>query len=174
MKLWLIRHAAVTLPDGLCYGTSDVPAQADATRVAAVAVALSMLGYRCCSDLDDLPPLARAVSDGVGGFADKVIKSGKHKEAVQAYLATIAYCDMNLGRLLDAANLMDHASALAPPESALFQQGLAGVVGAERGSPGFVACHVECGQRVADFHQRGDVLGRLLAQHHDELCGLVN
>ena len=39
MKLWLIRHAAVALPDGLCYGTSDVPAQADATRVAAVAVA---------------------------------------------------------------------------------------------------------------------------------------
>ena len=29
-------------------------------------------------------------------------KSGRWKEAIQAYLATIAYCDMNLGRLLDA------------------------------------------------------------------------
>jgi uncharacterized circularly permuted ATP-grasp superfamily protein/uncharacterized alpha-E superfamily protein len=38
-----------------------------------------------------------------------------------------------LGRLLDAANLMDHASALAPPESALFQQGLAGVAADDRG-----------------------------------------
>ena len=53
-------------------------------------------------DLDDLPPLARAVSDGVGGFADKVIKSGKHKEAVQAYLATTTYVDTQIGRVLDA------------------------------------------------------------------------
>lgn len=53
-------------------------------------------------DLDDLPPLARAVSDGPGGFADKVIKSGKHKEAVQAYLATTTYVDTQMGRVLDA------------------------------------------------------------------------
>jgi arylsulfatase A-like enzyme len=53
-------------------------------------------------DLDDLPPLARAVSDGVGSFADKVIKSGKHKEAVQAYLATTTYVDTQIGRVLAA------------------------------------------------------------------------
>jgi arylsulfatase A-like enzyme len=53
-------------------------------------------------DLDDLPPLARAVSDGIGSFADKVIKSGKHKEAVQAYLATTTYVDTQMGRVLDA------------------------------------------------------------------------
>ena len=53
-------------------------------------------------DLDDLPPLARAVSDGPGSFADKVIKSGKHKEAVQAYLATTTYVDTQIGRVLDA------------------------------------------------------------------------
>ncbi|WP_436716956.1 sulfatase [Roseiconus lacunae] len=53
-------------------------------------------------DLDDLPPLARAVSDGVGSFADKVIKAGKHKEAVQAYLATTTYVDTQMGRVLDA------------------------------------------------------------------------
>jgi len=53
------------------------------------------------SDLDDLPPaairMARPESDHV-----PMLKSGRWKEAVQAYLATIAYCDMNLGRLLDA------------------------------------------------------------------------
>lgn len=38
-----------------------------------------------------------------------------------------------LGRLLDQANLMDHSSALAPPESALFQQGLAGIAADDRG-----------------------------------------
>lgn len=53
-------------------------------------------------DLDDLPPLARAVSNGPGSFADKVIKSGKHKEAVQAYLATTTYVDTQIGRVLDA------------------------------------------------------------------------
>jgi arylsulfatase A-like enzyme len=46
--------------------------------------------------------LARAVSNGPGSFADKVIKSGKHKEAVQAYLATTTYVDTQIGRVLDA------------------------------------------------------------------------
>lgn len=53
-------------------------------------------------DLDDLPPLAKAVSDGIGSFADKVIEAGKHKEAVQAYLATTTYVDTQIGRVLDA------------------------------------------------------------------------
>jgi len=53
-------------------------------------------------DLDDLPPLAKAVSGGIGSFADKVIKSGKHREAVQAYLATTTYVDTQIGRVLDA------------------------------------------------------------------------
>lgn len=53
-------------------------------------------------DLDDLPPLAKAVSDGIGSFADKVIESGKLEEAVQAYLATTTYVDTQIGRVLDA------------------------------------------------------------------------
>ena len=53
-------------------------------------------------DLDDLPPLGIDVSDGVGSFADKVIESGQHKEAVQAYLATTTYVDHQIGRVLDA------------------------------------------------------------------------
>lgn len=35
MKLWLLRHAPVTLGPGLCYGASDVPADAALTREAA-------------------------------------------------------------------------------------------------------------------------------------------
>ena len=35
MKLWLLRHARVQLPDGLCYGGSDVPANPDLTLHAA-------------------------------------------------------------------------------------------------------------------------------------------
>src|SRR5258707_4224643 len=38
-----------------------------------------------------------------------------------------------LGRLLDEPNLMDHGSALASPESAAFQQGLAAVASENRG-----------------------------------------
>ena len=39
MKLWLLRHAAVELEPGLCYGASDVPAQAVLTEQAAQAAA---------------------------------------------------------------------------------------------------------------------------------------
>lgn len=39
MKLWLLRHAPVLLPPGLCYGASDVPADEAATRQAAQAAA---------------------------------------------------------------------------------------------------------------------------------------
>jgi alpha-ribazole phosphatase len=39
MKLWLLRHAPVMLSPGLCYGASDVPADAGLTRQAASAFA---------------------------------------------------------------------------------------------------------------------------------------
>lgn len=39
MKLWLLRHARVDLPAGLCYGQSDVPAHAAHTDEAARAAA---------------------------------------------------------------------------------------------------------------------------------------
>jgi len=35
MKLWLIRHAPVLLPSGICYGASDVPADDAASLLAA-------------------------------------------------------------------------------------------------------------------------------------------
>ena len=37
MRLWLVRHAEVAAPPGLCYGASDLPADAAATRERALA-----------------------------------------------------------------------------------------------------------------------------------------
>jgi alpha-ribazole phosphatase len=39
MKLWLLRHAQVTLEAGLCYGSSDVPADPDLSQQAAESAA---------------------------------------------------------------------------------------------------------------------------------------
>lgn len=39
MRLWLVRHAEVAAAAGLCYGASDLPADAAATRAAAQALA---------------------------------------------------------------------------------------------------------------------------------------
>ena len=48
--LWLLRHAPVLAPPGLCYGATDLPADADATREAAQALAQSLpQGVRLCS-----------------------------------------------------------------------------------------------------------------------------
>ncbi len=52
-------------------------------------------------DLKDVPPAGIRMARPEGDHA-AMLQSGRWKEAVQAYLATIAYCDMNLGRLLDA------------------------------------------------------------------------
>ena len=52
-------------------------------------------------DLSDVPP-AGLIMAGRGGDHARMLRSGRWKEAVQAYLATIAYCDAQIGRLLDA------------------------------------------------------------------------
>jgi arylsulfatase A-like enzyme len=52
-------------------------------------------------DLADIPPSGIRMAKPTGDHA-AIVKSGRWKEAVQAYLATIAYTDMNIGRLLDA------------------------------------------------------------------------
>lgn len=51
-------------------------------------------------DLDDLPPAGVKMA-GPGGDHAKFLKSGRWKAAIQSYLATCAYTDMNVGRLLD-------------------------------------------------------------------------
>ena len=40
MKLWMARHAQPLIASGVCYGSTDVPADAQATLVAAKALAL--------------------------------------------------------------------------------------------------------------------------------------
>ncbi len=51
-------------------------------------------------DLDDVPPAGVRMAGPDGDHA-KIVASGRWKEAVQAYLATIAFCDSQVGRLLD-------------------------------------------------------------------------
>jgi arylsulfatase A-like enzyme len=51
-------------------------------------------------DLDDIPPAGIRMAKPTGDHA-AILRSGRWKEAVQAYLATIAFCDAMVGRLLD-------------------------------------------------------------------------
>lgn len=52
-------------------------------------------------DLDDVPPAGVNMARPDGDHA-KILKSGRWKDAVQAYLATIHFADAQLGRLIDA------------------------------------------------------------------------
>jgi arylsulfatase A-like enzyme len=53
------------------------------------------------NDLADLPPAALKMANPKGDHA-KFLRSGRWKAAIQSYLATCTYTDMNVGRLLDA------------------------------------------------------------------------
>ena len=53
------------------------------------------------NDLADIPPAGVKMANPNGDHA-KFLKSGRWKAAIQSYLATCAYTDMNVGRLLDA------------------------------------------------------------------------
>lgn len=52
-------------------------------------------------DLADVPAFAKA-HDRPGSHHEVILRSQKWKEAVQAYLASVAFCDAMLGRLIDA------------------------------------------------------------------------
>ncbi len=52
-------------------------------------------------DLEDLPAAGVRMARPEGDHA-KMLQSGRWKEAIQAYLATITFCDAQVGRLLDA------------------------------------------------------------------------
>jgi arylsulfatase A-like enzyme len=58
-------------------------------------------------DLADVPPAGLRMAGRDGDHA-RMRRSGRWKEAVQAYLATIAYCDAQIGRLLDAWEKSPH------------------------------------------------------------------
>jgi len=57
------------------------------------------------NDLDDVPPAGVRMAKPEGDHA-KVIAHNQYRQAVQGYLASIAYADMEIGRLLDA---LDHS-----------------------------------------------------------------
>jgi len=52
-------------------------------------------------DLNDLPAAGVAMARPEGDHA-AILASGRWKEAIQAYLATISFCDAMVGRLIDA------------------------------------------------------------------------
>lgn len=52
------------------------------------------------NDLDDVPAAGIKMAKPDGDHA-AILKSGRWKDAVQAYLATIAFCDAQVGRLID-------------------------------------------------------------------------
>lgn len=54
------------------------------------------------NDLDDVPPLARELTVGKDKYVASVKEHGLLKEGVRAYLATTAYADAQMGRVLDA------------------------------------------------------------------------
>jgi arylsulfatase A-like enzyme len=58
-------------------------------------------------DLDDLPPSGLAMAKRLGDHR-KVVEAGQWEKAVQGYLATIAFVDAQVGRLLDALDASRH------------------------------------------------------------------
>ncbi len=58
-------------------------------------------------DLKDVPSGGIRMAKPEGDHA-RMLESGRWKEAVQAYLATISYCDAQIGRLLDAYDKSPH------------------------------------------------------------------
>ena len=58
-------------------------------------------------DLSDVPPGGIKMARPSGDHA-QILASGRWKEAVQAYLATIAFCDAMVGRLLDGLEQSPH------------------------------------------------------------------
>jgi len=63
------------------------------------------LGYKE-DDLDDLPPLGRQA--GPNRYFAHIRKHGQWRQAVQGYLASIAFADAMLGRVLDALEASPH------------------------------------------------------------------
>ena len=61
------------------------------------------------NDLDDIPPPGRAFAKARQRDFHTIQKTGKYREAVRAYLASITYADAQLGRVLNALDRSDHA-----------------------------------------------------------------
>ncbi len=60
-------------------------------------------------DLDDVPERGVELAHRGGGYHRHVVEAGQWRQAVQGYLASIAYADAMVGRLLDALDRGPHA-----------------------------------------------------------------
>ncbi|MCX7886480.1 MAG: sulfatase [Verrucomicrobiae bacterium] len=60
------------------------------------------------TDLDDVPPIGQRFAKRKEH--DAIVRDGQWKACVQAYLATISFCDAMVGRLLDALDKTTHAN----------------------------------------------------------------
>lgn len=60
------------------------------------------------NDLDDVPEAGKKMALSLGDH-DAVLKSGRWKEAIQAYLAAISYLDAQIGLVLDALDSSPNA-----------------------------------------------------------------
>lgn len=60
------------------------------------------------NDLDDVPAIAKGHVKP-GGHHEIIVAGNKWKEAVRAYLASVAFCDAMLGQVLDALDAGPHA-----------------------------------------------------------------
>src|SRR5262245_29285247 len=67
------------------------------------------LPHHRTNDLDDLPPAGVKMAHAFGDH-EKVLASGRWKEAVQGYLAAISYLDAQVGRVLNAFDKSAYAT----------------------------------------------------------------
>ena len=61
------------------------------------------------TDLDDISDRVKDIAHRGGGYHKHVLHANQWKEAVQGYLASLAYCDAMLGKLLDALEKSPYA-----------------------------------------------------------------
>ena len=62
------------------------------------------------NDLDDVGERAREIAYRGGGYHEHVLKAGQWQKAVQGYLASIAFADAMVGKLLDTLQSSPHAN----------------------------------------------------------------
>ncbi len=61
------------------------------------------------NDLDDLPPIAQQFAAVRRAEHERILREGKWKDAVQAYLACISFADAMVGQLIRALDESEHA-----------------------------------------------------------------
>ena len=111
MKLWLVRHAQVVLPPGTCYGALNVPADAEATRqsASALAQALPPRATIRTSPLQRCEQLTQAV---IGLRPDLVYKTDTRLQEMNfGAWEGRPWADIPLGEIeVWTANFADHAA----------------------------------------------------------------